>query len=219
MWSRFPHGFNCWATWWNQFWVRISTPEMGPQNATKTGPAFCLRVSRLCRTPWRKVLRHMPQWPRHRFACPLVEWALLRNANLQLGAMELLLPMQKSIHRRRGNTMRNVHISDPFSCCSSRQKFLRAPRSLRIQCSKFCFGNGQEKFFYQGLGGIPRRLWVFDCAQHASHTMAQVTAAIRQDMHCNCSLTGCYSKASMFPSGSAPRKPLVHLFAFSLVLQ
>ena len=118
--------------------------------------------------------------------------------------------MQKSIHRRRGNTMRNVHISDPFSCCSCRQKFLRAPRSLRIQCSKFCFGNGQEKFFYQGLGGIPRRLWVFDCAQHASHTMAQVTAAIRQDIHCNCSLTGCYSKASMFPSGSAPRKPLVH---------
>ena len=33
--SSFLHDLNCWATWWTQFWVQISTPEMGPQNAKK----------------------------------------------------------------------------------------------------------------------------------------------------------------------------------------
>ena len=33
--SGFLPDFNCWATWWTQFWVQISTPEMGPQNAKK----------------------------------------------------------------------------------------------------------------------------------------------------------------------------------------
>ena len=33
--SGFLHEFNFWATWWTQFWVQISTPEMGPQNAKK----------------------------------------------------------------------------------------------------------------------------------------------------------------------------------------
>ena len=27
--------FNCWANWWTQFWVQISTPEMGPQYVKK----------------------------------------------------------------------------------------------------------------------------------------------------------------------------------------
>ena len=31
-------GLNCRATWWTQFWVRISTLEMGSQNAKKDKP-------------------------------------------------------------------------------------------------------------------------------------------------------------------------------------
>ena len=27
--------FNCWANWWTQFWVQISTPKMGPQYVKK----------------------------------------------------------------------------------------------------------------------------------------------------------------------------------------
>ena len=27
--------FNCWANWWTQFWVQISTPKMGPQYVEK----------------------------------------------------------------------------------------------------------------------------------------------------------------------------------------
>ena len=38
--SRFRHGFKCWATWRTHFWVRISTPKTGPQNAEKRNPPF-----------------------------------------------------------------------------------------------------------------------------------------------------------------------------------
>ena len=38
--SRFRHGFKCWATWRTHFWVRISTPKTGPQNAEKRSPPF-----------------------------------------------------------------------------------------------------------------------------------------------------------------------------------
>ena len=73
--SGFLPGLICWATWWTQFWVRILTPEMGPQNAKKKAPAFCLRCA---------ILRRIPQRARHRF----VQWLTERLLGMPISSLE-----------------------------------------------------------------------------------------------------------------------------------